>query len=104
MTAHIKIVGLGPGSNDAITAQTLHEIESSTHRFIRTTRHPSAHLVKDATSFDAEYEKHDKFEDVYQAIAGKLIAAAKQRQEILYVVPGSPLVLEHTVQLLLQDK
>ena len=104
MTAHIKIVGLGPGSNDAITAQTLHEIESSTHRFIRTTRHPSARLVKDATSFDAEYEKHDKFEDVYQAIADKLIAAAKQHQEILYVVPGSPLVLEHTVQLLLQDK
>ena len=104
MTAHIKIVGLGPGSNDAITTQTLHEIESSTHRFIRTTRHPSAHLVKGATSFDAEYEKHDKFEDVYQAIADKLIAAAKQHHEILYVVPGSPLVLEHTVQLLLQDK
>jgi tetrapyrrole methylase family protein/MazG family protein len=104
MTALIKIVGLGPGSNDAITAQTLREIENSKHRFIRTTRHPSAHLVKNATSFDDEYEKHDKFEDVYQAIADKLIAAATQHQEILYVVPGSPLVLEHTVQLLLQNK
>jgi tetrapyrrole methylase family protein/MazG family protein len=104
MTAHIKIVGLGPGSDDAITTQTLREIENSTHRFIRTTRHPSAHLVRDATSFDVEYEKHDKFEDVYQAIANKLIAAAMQHQEILYVVPGSPLVLEHTVQLLLQNK
>jgi tetrapyrrole methylase family protein/MazG family protein len=104
MTAHIKIVGLGPGSDDAITTQTLREIENSTHRFIRTTRHPSAHLVRDATSFDVEYEKHDKFEDVYQAIANKLIAAAMQHQEILYVVPGSPLVLEHTVQLLLQSK
>ena len=104
MTALIKIVGLGPGSHDAITAQTLREIENSKHRFIRTTRHPSAHLVKNATSFDDEYEKHDKFEDVYQAIADKLIAAATQHQEILYVVPGSPLVLEHTVQLLLQNK
>jgi tetrapyrrole methylase family protein/MazG family protein len=104
MTALIKIVGLGPGSDDAITTQTLREIENSKHRFIRTTRHPSAHLVKGATSFDAEYEKHDKFEDVYQAIADKLIAAATQHQEILYVVPGSPLVLEHTVQLLLQNK
>ena len=104
MTAHIKIVGLGPGSDDAITTQTLREIQNSTHRFIRTTRHPSAHLVNDAISFDKEYENHDKFEDVYQAIADKLIAAAKQHQEILYVVPGSPLVLEHTVQLLLQNK
>ena len=103
MTAHIKIVGLGPGSDDAITTQTLREIQNSTHRFIRTTRHPSAHLVNDAISFDKEYENHDKFEDVYQAIADKLIAAAKQHQEILYVVPGSPLVLEHTVQLLLQN-
>lgn len=104
MTALIKIVGLGPGSDDAITSQTLREIENSKHRFIRTTRHPSAHLIENATSFDDEYEKHDKFEDVYQAIADKLIDAAKQHQEILYVVPGSPLVLEHTVQLLLQDK
>jgi tetrapyrrole methylase family protein/MazG family protein len=104
MTALIKIVGLGPGADDAITAQTLHEIENSTHRYIRTTRHPSAHLVENATSFDEEYEKHARFEDVYQAIADKLIAAAKQHQEILYVVPGSPLVLEHTVQLLMQNK
>ncbi len=104
MTALIKIVGLGPGSDDAITNQTLREIENSKHCFIRTTRHPSAHLVKNATSFDDEYEKHDKFEDVYQAIADKLIAAATQHQEILYAVPGSPLVLEHTVQLLLQNK
>ena len=104
MTAHIKIVGLGPGSNDAISAQTLREIDNATHRYIRTTRHPSAHLVKNATSFDDEYEKHDKFEDVYRAIADKLIAAAQQHENILYVVPGSPLVLEHTVQLLLQNK
>ena len=104
MTAHIKIVGLGPGSNDAISAQTLREIDNATHRYIRTTRHPSAHLVKNATSFDDEYEKHDKFEDVYRAIADKLIVAAQQHENILYVVPGSPLVLEHTVQLLLQNK
>ncbi|MFM9119963.1 MAG: nucleoside triphosphate pyrophosphohydrolase [Acidimicrobiaceae bacterium] len=104
MTALIKIVGLGPGSDDAITTQTRREIEIAKHRFIRTTRHPSAHVVKNATSFDDEYEKHDKFEDVYKAISDKLIAAAKQHQEILYVVPGSPLVLEHTVQLLIQNK
>lgn len=103
MTAHIKIVGLGPGSNDAITTQTLREIENTTHCYIRTARHPNAHLVKGATSFDDEYDRHDKFEDVYRAIADKLITAAQQYNEILYAVPGSPLVLEHTVQLLVKD-
>lgn len=104
MTALITIVGLGPGSTDSITQQTLNAIAETTTRFIRTTRHPSAHLVEDATSFDDEYEKHDDFEDVYQAIADRLIHAAKEHGQILYAVPGSPLVLEQTVQLLLRDE
>lgn len=104
MMAQITIVGLGPGSPDAINQQTLRAISSATHRYIRTIRHPSAGLVENATSFDDEYEKHEKFEDVYRAIADKLISAAQKHRHILYAVPGSPLVLEQTVQLLLQDE
>ncbi len=104
MTAHITIVGLGPGSDHMITEQTLQRIKDSSHRFVRTKQHPSSHLVENATSFDDEYEKHEKFEQVYEAIADKLIAAAQKHGDILYAVPGSPLVLEHTVQLLLQSK
>ncbi len=104
MTALVTVVGLGPGSPDAINQQTLRAINDTTHRYIRTMRHPSAHLVADAVSFDDEYEKHEKFEDVYRAIAGRLIIEAQKHGNILYAVPGSPLVLEHTVQLLLQDK
>jgi len=104
MTAQITIVGLGPGSPDAINQQTLRAISNATHRYIRTIRHPSAGLVENATSFDDEYEKHEKFEDVYRAIADKLISAAQKHRQILYAVPGSPLVLEQTVQLLLRDE
>ena len=104
MTAQITVVGLGPGSPDSINEQTLKAIGAASHRFVRTSRHPSAHLVKDAVSFDDEYEKHDAFEDVYRAIAERLATEAKKHQHILYAVPGSPLVLEQTVQLLMQDK
>ncbi len=103
MTAQITIIGLGPGSIGSINQETLQAIESAQNRYIRTTRHPTAHLIKDAISFDAEYERHDSFDEVYTAIAKQLIAAAHQHQQILYAVPGSPLVLEQTVQHLLQD-
>ena len=103
MTARITIVGLGPGSIGAINHETLQAIESAQNRYIRTTRHPSSHLIKDAVSFDAEYERHNSFDEVYTAIAKQLIAAAHHHQQILYAVPGSPLVLEQTVQYLLQD-
>jgi len=104
MTAQITIVGLGPGSIDSINQQTINAIERVEVRFVRTTRHPSSHLVKDAVSFDEEYERHDSFEDVYTAITKRLIQAAHQNGEILYAVPGSPLVLEQTVQQLLKDE
>lgn len=103
MTAQITIIGLGPGSIGSINQETLQAIESAQNRYIRTTRHPNTHLIKDAISFDAEYERHDSFDEVYSAIARQLIAAAHQHQQILYAVPGSPLVLEQTVQHLLQD-
>ena len=104
MTAQITIVGLGPGSIDSINQQTINAIERVKVRFVRTTQHPSSHLVKDAVSFDEEYERHDSFEDVYTAITKRLIQAAHQNGEILYAVPGSPLVLEQTVQQLLKDE
>ena len=67
------------------------------HRFIRTTRHPSAVARRRvATSFDDVYEAADTFADVYAEITERLVAAATEHGEILYAVPGSPLVLERT--------
>ena len=100
----ITIVGLGPGGTDHVTAETLGEIERHEHRYVRTTRHPSAHLVGDATGFDEVYEAADRFEDVYAEIVDRLVAAVAQHGDILYAVPGSPLVLERTVRALLADE
>jgi tetrapyrrole methylase family protein/MazG family protein len=98
---------LGPGGPEYVTQQTLDAIASMpaapTHRYLRTTRHPSASLVSNASSFDAVYESADTFADVYSEIIDRLVAAATQHGEIIYAVPGSPLVLERTVQRLRTD-
>ena len=99
----VIVVGLGPGDPSHVTARTLAEIERVPHRFVRTTRHPSASLVHGATSFDEVYEVADTFDDVYREITDRLVAAAQQHGEVLYAVPGSPLVLERTVHNLRRD-
>lgn len=101
--AHVVVVGLGPGSPDHVTAETLAAIERLPHRYLRTGVHPSAALVPDATTFDDVYERADRFEDVYAEITDRVVAAAALHGEILYAVPGSPLVLERTVRALRSD-
>jgi tetrapyrrole methylase family protein / MazG family protein len=96
----VVVVGLGPGSTRHVTDETLRAIAETPHRFARTAVHPSAHLVKDAATFDHLYESAETFDEVYTRIADTLAAAAAEHGEILYAVPGSPLVLEHTVRLL----
>ena len=79
-------------------------LERIPHRYLRTARHPSAHLAGDATAFDAVYEHADRFDQVYAAIVEALVDAATAHGEVLYAVPGSPLVLERSVRSLLADE
>ena len=99
-TRRIVVIGLGPGGVQHITAEALAAIDRIAHRHLRTSIHPSAHLVPDATTHDDLYETADDFDDVYVEIADRLVAAAHEHGEILYAVPGSPLVLERTVRYL----
>ena len=58
-------------------------------------------------SFDDVYQSADTFDDVYREIADRLVTAAEEAasngESIVYLVPGSPLVLERTVQRLRSD-
>ena len=103
-TARVIVVGLGPAGPEYITEHTLTEIARVTQRYLRTGRHPSASLVPDAITFDDIYEVADTFADVYSEITDRLVAAAQQYGEVLYAVPGSPLVLERTVRALRADE
>jgi len=103
-TPRVTVVGLGPAGPEYVTAHTVAEIARVPHRYLRTGRHPSASLVPDATTFDEIYEAADTFADVYAEITDRLVAAAIEHGEVLYAVPGSPLILERTVRSLRADE
>ena len=103
MTPRVTVVGLGPAGPELVTAGTLAEIERVPVRFLRTSRHPAASVLPEATSFDDVYADADRIEDVYPAIVEALVAAAGEHGEVLYAVPGSPRVAERSVELLSSD-
>ena len=101
VTPRIDVVGLGPAGPELLTAATLGLVDDVTCRRLRTARHPAASAV-DAPSFDHLYERHDTFEAVYDAIVTDLVHLARAEGRVLYAVPGSPRVAEHTVELLVE--
>ena len=103
MTARVVIVGLGPGPRNTVTQATLEAIERINVQFVRTKRHPTADLMPKATSFDSLYDTLPKFDDVYSAITEAVVTAAIEHGEVLYAVPGSPLILESSVAQLRAD-
>ncbi|HEX6567569.1 MAG TPA: MazG family protein, partial [Acidimicrobiales bacterium] len=86
------------------TAGTTAAARHIPHRYLRTTRHPSAPVVGEAASFDHLYERADTIDAVYDGIVEALVAASAEHGEVLYAVPGSPVVAERTVELLLADE
>ena len=96
----ITIVGLGPGDFGLITLDTWEKITTAEKLILRTAIHPTvADLDKRNISYttcDEFYETGSSFEAVYNNIADKLIAEA-QNYNVVYAVPGSPLVAEKTV-------
>ncbi|MGI6092218.1 MAG: nucleoside triphosphate pyrophosphohydrolase [Veillonellaceae bacterium] len=100
----ITIVGLGPGPTGLITAETMEVLKSAQTLILRTIKHPTtSHLIAQGikfTSYDYLYEEKDTFDEVYQAIVQDCLARAALGQDIIYAVPGSPLVAEKTVELI----
>jgi tetrapyrrole methylase family protein/MazG family protein len=103
-TPRVIVVGLGPADVDLVTVGTMRRLEQHEHRFVRTRRHPAASLLDGAPSFDHLYDESDTLDEVYVRIVDELVVAAERWGEVLYAVPGSPVVAEHTVELLLADE
>lgn len=100
MTGRIVAVGLGPAGPDLVTQETAALLSGSAPVWLRTGRHPAAVLAPGAPTFDDVYERADTFADVYAEITDRLVALAAEHGEVVYAVPGSPRVLERTVDLL----
>ncbi len=98
------VVGLGPGGSDLLLPAARAAFAASPTRFVRTVRHPAVDdLLADGltcTSFDEAYEAAEDFDALYAGIVERLVAAATEHGEVVYAVPGSPVVAERTVELL----
>ncbi|MDQ6798371.1 MAG: nucleoside triphosphate pyrophosphohydrolase [Actinomycetota bacterium] len=99
----VVVAGLGPAGPELFTAATAAAIEALPRRWLRTRRHPSASAVGECGAFDDLYDAAESLEDVYTGIVEALVVDARSHGEILYLVPGSPLVAERTVVLLVAD-
>ncbi len=100
----VTVVGLGPAGPDLCTTATLVAIDEHPHRLVRTVRHPAVSVLGDAVvALDHHYESAASFTAVYAGMVEEVVAAAEVHSQILYAVPGSPMVAEHTVELLLAD-
>lgn len=101
----IEILGLGAGTLDQLPYGVYKKLLQSDHVYLRTKEHPVVEELAleglTYSSFDSVYEKHDQFELVYQEIVETLLQKASQ-ENVIYAVPGHPLVAERTVQLLLE--
>ncbi|NNN10003.1 MAG: tetrapyrrole methylase, partial [Acidimicrobiaceae bacterium] len=99
--ARIRVVGLGPGDAKYVTAATSQALRSAPVARLRTKVHPAA-ADFDLDSYDAWYESAESFEELYARIVEDLVLLAHQssNHEVVYAVPGSPVVAERTVELL----
>jgi tetrapyrrole methylase family protein/MazG family protein len=100
----VVVCGLGPAGPDLVTGAVHAAVARIPHRYLRTTRHPAAPVVGEAVGFDDRYERAERLADVYAGIVEDLVAAAEAHGEVLYAVPGSPVVAERTVELLVADE
>jgi len=105
MAKEIKIVGLGAGDLNQLPFGVYRLLTETKHLFLRTKEHPVIDELNETItyrSFDDVYESNQDFEDVYRNIANILLEEAEV-EDIVYAVPGHPLVAEKTVQILLTE-
>jgi tetrapyrrole methylase family protein/MazG family protein len=101
----LTIVGLGPGDIDDLSRRAWRTLKNAKTVYLRTSQHNCVPCLPQTEttyqSFDHLYEQHEKFEDVYTAIVEQVMTAARAG-DVVYAVPGDPLVGESTVVQLLK--
>ncbi|WP_151737909.1 nucleoside triphosphate pyrophosphohydrolase [Paenibacillus tengchongensis] len=104
MTATLTVVGLGSGNPDRLTLGIVKRLQSASAVYVRTADHPAMSALQElgiaSQSFDKLYESLSSFPEVYEAITERLLEAtrtASEGTEIVYAVPGHPMVAESAV-------
>jgi tetrapyrrole methylase family protein/MazG family protein len=100
----VVVVGLGPAGADHVLPVARAALDAASHRYARTARHPAiADLTAEGMTFetfDALYDAAPDLDHAYAEIARTLVDAASEHGEVVYAVPGNPVVAERSVALL----
>ncbi len=98
----LTVVGLGPAGPELLTIEATEALSRASTVYLRTARHPSAQSLAGAGAvpLDHHYEEAADFASVYRGIVDEVTEAANSAAGVLYAVPGSPSVLETTVEML----
>jgi tetrapyrrole methylase family protein/MazG family protein len=103
MSGEITVVGLGAGGIQQLTLGAYELLSEGGEIFLRTKDHPIVDWFNQKgisyQTFDEVYEQKPQFDEVYATICERLLQSAKQAN-VIYAVPGHPMVAEKTVQLL----
>jgi tetrapyrrole methylase family protein / MazG family protein len=101
----LLIVGLGPAGLDRIRSTDREALDDPGHTVVvRTLEHPAAAelaAIRPVTTCDDLYEESAGFDDVYEAIAGRVVEAALAGPAV-YAVPGSAVTGERAVPLVVE--
>jgi tetrapyrrole methylase family protein/MazG family protein len=100
----ITIIGLGPGSLERVSSPVRDVLlDDDRAVIVRTLSHPAAAELaglREIVSCDDLYDRADQFDDVYSAIAERVITASAEGP-VVYAVPGSPTIGEFAVRKIL---
>ena len=100
----ITIAGLGPGPFGCMSLETWDVLRQAPVLLLRTAIHPTVEELRVRgivwDSFDDLYEQGADFDSIYAAIAAAVLERAAGGENVVFAVPGSPMVAEKTVGLI----
>lgn len=105
----IYIIGLGPNDSSNIKENIKNLLLTNKNSKIiaRTKEHPAISFLEDNNvvfeTCDRFYTESDNFENTYNSIANYVLDCATNG-DVLYLVPGHPMVAELTTQLLINSE
>lgn len=104
----IYIIGLGPNNSSNIKENIKNLLlENKTAKIIaRTKEHPAISFLESNNipfeTCDRFYTENENFENTYNSITNYILEQANS-QDVMYLVPGHPMVAELTTQLLIKS-
>jgi len=104
VSPRVTVVGLGPAGIDLVTPAARSVLTEAPDPLTRTAAHPAVGELRDEgvalRALDHHYESAASLTETYAAIVDEVLATAERDGQVVYSVPGNPVVAERTVELL----